>query len=546
MGFSSLPVRRSAVDGPSLQVEVQKRYAAGNHVCFVLNVAFTAHPGVTILVGHSGAGKTTLLRSIAGLCDPEKGRIIVAGRVLFDSEKKIRVASAKRKIAFVFQDLALFPHLTVQENVSYGLRTLDKAERERKTAEILHSFQIVKLRHRRPHEISGGEQQRVALARSLVTEPSVLLLDEPLSSLDGQTKAGIIDDLRAWNQAHRIPVLYVTHNHEEVMALGEHAISLEQGQIVAQGSPMKVIATPYRLSLAELVGFENIFDAAVVGIQEKQGTMTCRLAKTPIEIQAPLTHINPGLPLHVGVRADEILLALSPPAMLGTNNLIQGKIKQVDSWGSKVEVRIEAGTEFRVHLPAGSEFPNVKAGDNAWMLIRPQSCHLVRSTRLRASQRLFVFICNRNTSRSPIAAAICNAEIARRLKVSPEALTSLGVQAVSAGLSAIPGDPMAIEAQNALNHLKVPIPFHRAQNLSAELAARAEFIFCMTESQRLAVLKMFPQLEAKMLCLHPAMALEDPHMGGPEGFLQLARQVQEIMSPLVDRILAPIEISESA
>ncbi|MBO0798653.1 MAG: ATP-binding cassette domain-containing protein, partial [Blastocatellia bacterium] len=268
----------------SLHVEVQKRYAQGMHLGFQLRVAFTANPGVTILVGSSGAGKSTLLRTIAGLSDPEEGRIVVGGRVLFDSEKRIRVEPARRNVAFVFQDLALFPHLTVRENVAYGLRRLERAEREHKTAEILQSLQIAKLHKRKPREISGGEQQRVALARSLVTEPSVLLLDEPLSSLDAYTKAAIIDDLRAWNEAHRIPILHVTHSHEEAFALGEHAISLEQGRIAAQGVPSSVVTTPHRQSLAQLAGFENLFQATVAEVRETQGTMICRLAETAIDI----------------------------------------------------------------------------------------------------------------------------------------------------------------------------------------------------------------------------------------------------------------------
>jgi molybdate transport system ATP-binding protein len=525
---------------------MQKRYAAGSHSCFQLHVAFTVPPGVTILVGHSGAGKTTLLRAIAGLCDPDKGRIVIAGRVLFDSARKVKIEPAKRKVAFVFQDLALFPHLTVRQNVAYGLRKMARIERENKVAEILESFQIAKLCSRIPREISGGEQQRVALARALVTEPSVLLLDEPLSSLDAHTKAGIIDDLRAWNEAHRIPILYVTHNHEEVFALGEHAISLERGEISAQGVPMNVV-TPYRESMAQVFGFENIFDAVVVNVREKSGTMVCRLAETSVEIQSPLTRVTPGSPIHVGIKADEILLALNRPTLLSACNLIQGKVKQVESLGTVVEARIDSGAEFRVHLPAESpECMNLKRGDPAWMVITPQSCHLIRVKRLRAIQRLFVFICNRNTARSPMAAAICNAEIARRLKVAPEALASLGVHAVSAGLAAKPGDSMAIEAQQALDHLQVPVPLHRAQNLTAELAAKAEFILCMTESQRLAVLKMFPQVGSKTLCLHPTLEFDARHLEGPKGFLQLARQIQEIMNPLVDRILRPAATSEPA
>jgi len=165
---------------------------------------------------------------------------------------------------------------------------------------------------------------------------------------------------------------------------------------------------------------------------------------------------------------------------------------------------------------------------------------------MRATQRLFVFICNRNTTRSPIAAAICNAEIARRLKVAPEALAFLGIRAVSAGLTATPGNSMDLEALKVLNHLKVPIPVHRAQNLNADLADKAEFIFCMTESQRLAVIKMFPESASKTLCLHPTTNLEDPSSRGDEAFLGLANQIQEIIPPLVDRILAPIEISQPA
>jgi molybdate transport system ATP-binding protein len=364
----------------SLHVEVKKRYTQGMHLGFQLRVAFTAHPGVTILVGASGAGKSTLLRTIAGLCDPEEGRIVVAGRVLFDSEKRIRVEPAKRNVAFVFQDLALFPHLTVQENVSYGLRRLERAEREHKAAEILQSFQIAKLHKRKPREISGGEQQRVALARSLVTEPSVLLLDEPLSSLDAHTKAAIIDDLRAWNEAHRIPILHVTHSHEEAFALGEHAISLEQGQIAAQGAPSSVVTIPHRRSLAQFTGFENLFEAMVAEVREKQGTMICRLAETAIDIELPLTRTAPGTPVHVGIKADEILVAIGRPAILSPCNLIHGKVKQVNFLEHKVEMRIDSGAEFLAHVPAESpESLNLKPGDSAWMLIRPKSCHLIRA-----------------------------------------------------------------------------------------------------------------------------------------------------------------------
>ena len=145
-----------------------------------------------------------------------------------------------------------------------------------------------------------------------------------------------------------------------------------------------------------------------------------------------------------------------------------------------------------------------------------------------------------------MAQAICNAEIARRLKLSQKMLSETGIHAVSAGLAANSGDLMVMEAQEALHDLKVPIPVHRAQNLTADLAAQAEFIFCMTESQRQTAMKMFPEMASKILCLRPGLDLEDPHMKGREGFARLAQQLQDIMPSLVDNLLPPIETSESA
>jgi molybdate transport system ATP-binding protein len=220
-----------------LQISVAHRYlAADGETTFSLETNFTVQPGVTILRGHSGAGKTTLLRCIAGLASMESGAIAVGDQILFDSTRKINLEPRHRKVAFVFQHLALFPHLSVRENVGYGLRKLAAADRIARVEAVMASFRINHLGDRLPNEISGGEKQRVALARALVTEPSVLLLDEPMSSLDTRTKSLIIDDLRAWNAAHRIPIVYVTHDHEEVKALGERAITLEHGRISADDS----------------------------------------------------------------------------------------------------------------------------------------------------------------------------------------------------------------------------------------------------------------------------------------------------------------------
>ncbi len=161
-----------------------------------------------MLFGPSGSGKTTLLDCVAGLTTPEAGRIALGERVLLDSSAHINVPVAKRGVGYVLQDLALFPHLTVERNVEYGLAHLPRSDRSQQAATMLLEFRIDHLRRQRPAEISGGERQRAALARTLVTDPCVLLLDEPLVALDVAAKAKIIDDLRRWNQTHRIPILY--------------------------------------------------------------------------------------------------------------------------------------------------------------------------------------------------------------------------------------------------------------------------------------------------------------------------------------------------
>jgi len=233
---STAPQTSAQPISAELEVRIRKRFP-NPEGSFILNVHFRALAGFTILFGASGAGKTTLLDCIAGLTDPDDGRIAVGGEDVYDSEKKRNVAAWKRRIGYVHQDLALFPHLNAEENVAYGLRALRASERKERSREMLAAFRIEHLRDRRPAHISGGERQRVALARALVTQPRALMLDEPLAALDRPTKSSLVSDLRAWNQHHRVPILFVTHNGEEVFALGDEVIVLDEGKIVAQGQP---------------------------------------------------------------------------------------------------------------------------------------------------------------------------------------------------------------------------------------------------------------------------------------------------------------------
>lgn len=372
---NSIPARS---DPPRLSARFRKRFAPQG---FVLDAEFDAPPGITILFGPSGAGKTTLLDCVAGLVRPDSGRIAIGEVALFDAETGINLPVEKRHVGYVFQSLALFPHLTAQQNIEYGLAHLPSSERRSRSGAILQAFHIPHLAQRSARQISGGESQRVALARTLVTDPAVLLLDEPLAALDTVTKRKIMDDLREWNRAHRIPILYVTHSREEVFALGEHVLILDRGRIAVQGTPHEIIAAPQQETVAQLVDFENVFDAIVESVRPERGTMTCRIAAegASVILETPLVRGGVGSPVRVGIRAGDILLATSAPTGLSARNVIPGRIASLEQRDVIVSARVKCRVEMEVHLTlAARDSLKLTIGREVWLVIKTHSCHLMQ------------------------------------------------------------------------------------------------------------------------------------------------------------------------
>jgi len=366
------------VNAPLLTARIRKERRSAGASSFVLDVRIEVSPGITILFGASGAGKSTLLDCIAGLARPDEGRIAAGGDVLFDSARRINVPAPERRIAYVFQSLALFPHLNAEENVSYGLMDLREEERQKRVEAILKAFRVEKLRKQRPGQISGGEKQRIALARSLVTEPRVLLLDEPLTGLDAELKAGIMGDLREWNTAKGIPILYVTHSREEVDALGERVIALENGIVVSAGAPMDVLDAPRRKKLAQAAGFENLLSATVLDLREADGVMRVRLGESACEIEVPLGYAAAGSRVQVAIRAGDILLATERPHGLSARNVMEGRIISLEQRGTMVIARVDCGVTFVVHVTPGAvRALELTAGRRVWLVLKTHSCHLV-------------------------------------------------------------------------------------------------------------------------------------------------------------------------
>jgi molybdate transport system ATP-binding protein len=373
----------SEINPPVLKAQLRKARSGATHSAFLLDVALKIPSGITIVFGPSGAGKSTLLDCIAGLLKPDAGRIEIGGEVLLDVERRIDVPPAKRKIAYVFQSLALFPHMIVEQNVAYGLAEIPAQECALRVNEMLEAFHVQQLAKRKANEISGGEQQRVALARSLATSPRLLLLDEPLTALDEGLKKSIMEDLRRWNAAQNIPILYVTHSRAEVDALGERVIVMDQGKIISTGTPHEVLDTPRRSSLAQATGFENLFGGVVTEIREADGVMRVRLVSGACEIETPLGDAVAGTAVKLAIRAGDILLATERPYGLSARNVIPGRVASLEQRGTmfiaQVATNSDGAVVFTVHLTLGAKRAlELDLNRPVWLLLKTHSCHVLQ------------------------------------------------------------------------------------------------------------------------------------------------------------------------
>ncbi len=232
-----------------LEIRIQKRLRD-----FSLDIDLRLPGGMTVLFGRSGMGKSMTLTCVAGLQKPDEGRIVVNGRVLFDSAANINLPPQQRRVGYVTQDYLLFPHLTVAQNVAFGLHRHPHQEQEAIVHEALAWVGLEKLARQRPSELSGGQQQRVALARALVTRPQLLLLDEPFSALDSPTRCRLRQDLLRLQKEQGVPTLFVTHDLAEAMALGDRLAVIADGQLLQLDTPQEVRQQPANVLVAELVG----------------------------------------------------------------------------------------------------------------------------------------------------------------------------------------------------------------------------------------------------------------------------------------------------
>lgn len=326
------------MDAPLILVQVERTFPGGPRIECELELPSDG-ASVTVLFGPSGAGKTTILRCVAGLERPDRGTVRCGDETWFDSERGIDLPPQRRRTGLLFQDYALFPHLTVAANVGYGLGDRPEAERRQRVADTLAMLRIEGLAPRRPLQLSGGERQRVALGRALAPQPRVLLLDEPLSALDAPTREAVRTDLRRLLASLARPTLLVTHDRIEALALGDRIAVMSGGRVRQVGPIEDVFSRPADLEVARAVGVETVLNAHVVD-RPSEGLITVQIGAVP------LTAVDPG---HIDgqvlacIRAEDVVLERGPIGQVSARNRLSGTVSSITPEGPLVRVRLDCG-----------------------------------------------------------------------------------------------------------------------------------------------------------------------------------------------------------
>jgi ABC-type Fe3+/spermidine/putrescine transport system ATPase subunit len=358
---------------------VTKRYrrAGGNVVVPVDNISLTvAEDELVVLLGPSGCGKTTLLRCVAGLEKPDEGEIVIDGRVVFSSSKGIFVPPDQRHLSMIFQSYALWPHMTVAQNVGYPLEgrklsNADIADRVRRTLELVG---VGGLEGQYPGRISGGQQQRVALARALISNSSVVLFDEPLSNVDAQVRSQLRFELKRMQRRIGFSGLYVTHDQSEAMELGHRVAVLQSGRIAALDTPRRIYEEPANHYVANFVGVSNFLDGKVLSVTDAATEVETALGT--FQMARTDRRFTPGAEVQIVLRPEKIGLRATTPVADAINTIpvrVEGQLFS----GAYTEYVLSSGDQtFRV-WSHDDDLRGFADGDMVWLSVKPSALRLV-------------------------------------------------------------------------------------------------------------------------------------------------------------------------
>lgn len=332
-------------------------------------------PGVVALFGRSGCGKTTLVNIISGLLEPDEGRVELDGLMLTDTRERIRVPVERRRIGYVFQDARLFPHLSVLANLRYGERRAPREVRTIGLDEVLALLGLEPFLKRRTHQLSGGERQRVALGRALLSQPRLLLLDEPLAALDTARREEVLPYLETLRDSLSIPMVFVSHQLDEILRLATHVALMEAGEIVTCGSLSEISLQAEFRAIVGPEGVGAVLDGRVTRVDAARAMADVELGRGTLHVNIAGARV--GGRMRIQLLARDIILAIEPPRGLSVRNALEGTITELaDEFGQAVLVKIDIGAGAavlaRVTRSAREEL-RLRVGLPVWVLVKAVS-----------------------------------------------------------------------------------------------------------------------------------------------------------------------------
>ena len=343
---------------------------------FDLDIDASFDSRITAIFGPSGSGKTTLLDAVAGLRRIVDGEITIDGRTLYSSARRINLPPQQRGVGYVPQEGALFPHLSVRKNILFGAER-GYTNNSIKTNHVLNVLEIGHLLDRPVTNVSGGEAQRVALARAILSQPELLLLDEPLAALDIGLKEKILPYLGRVRDEFQIPMIYVTHNLTEVLTLADWVLMIKQGKLITQGVPKQVLRSSHAILQIPEEQFENVFTVTFVESDTEAGRTKVRLSSGE-ELFIPYLQHSSDRPFQIRISADDIIVATQNPEGISAGNILPGTIRTIDLLEGQAMLTVFAGEEFYVRLTAAAVSKlGLREDSRVFLIMKTRSFHLL-------------------------------------------------------------------------------------------------------------------------------------------------------------------------
>jgi len=355
-----------------IEARIRKRYAPGPESAgFALDIGFKAGDTTTVLFGPSGSGKTLTLESVAGFVRPDQGRILLDGDILFDAASGVCIPPRNRRCGYVFQNYALFPHMTLRKNLEFAVEKRPRLERHRRVHEMLDKFHLAEVSGRRPHEVSGGQKQRCSIARALIGSPRLLLLDEPARGLDAPLRAELYAILRQVRAEYGVPVLLVTHDLDEALQLGNEMLVMREGRLVQSGTPRGVVEEPANVEVARLLGLYNLLPVEIRALDPGRNSSRLRYREFDIAGRYIPGHLI-GDRVWMCVRPDQ-LQATPRDGKLGPNQIPGALSHVVDKAAG---VRLEFENDLAVEMPR-DQYDRFERGKEWVIQFSPESVRIV-------------------------------------------------------------------------------------------------------------------------------------------------------------------------